>query len=128
MLQSYNKITLPASSGNDVMLEVNWSSQPGQEKMVKVNGKDVIYLKDLYMFLMVAGNAEMQEGLMPVRSKETTHFAKAHNIQLKRDMKKGEMLKIPCLTIVETEVVEGLAGLLKKPLPPKSKSTIIVPK
>lgn len=126
-LKDYNKITIPGQP-NDITLEVNWSSAEGGEKMVKVNGKDIVSLKDLYMFLMVAGDAEIQDSLMPVRKTEVTHFQKAHNIQLKHDMKKGQMLKIPCLTSVETEVVEGLAGLLKGKEKNKTTSSIILPK
>lgn len=113
-LKSYNKITVPAVSGSPVTLEVNFSEDPESKNMVKVNGRDVIEMKDLFGFLMIAGSPEIQSELMPVQKTEVVRYEKFHNVVVNKDLKKGDRVKVRCEISVPVTVTEGLAGLVDK--------------
>lgn len=73
-----------------------------------------VSLHDLYSFTFLVADEETQEKLMPVRQTQVMHTTKVHAVALKKDMKKGEIMKVRCHTDIPMTVVEGLKGLLDK--------------
>jgi hypothetical protein len=130
MLTEYNKVTIPAMGGNPITLEVNFSEDPDTKGFVKVNGRDIIKMEDLYRFLLVAGGEDIQTGLMPVQQKEVQHFSRVHRIRIDKPLKVGTIIPIRCEFDVEKAVYEGLAGLVggKTEKVAPGTSTLILPK
>ncbi len=69
---------------------------------------------DLWAMVFAIMGPDEQEQIMPVRQTEVMHFEKKHMIQLKRDMKKGEVVMAVCRQSVPVTVVEGLKGMIKE--------------
>ncbi len=69
---------------------------------------------DLWAMVYTISGPDQQEKMMPVRKTEVMHYVKEHNIQLKKDMKKGSILRARCHVSVPLTVVEGLKGMVEK--------------
>ena len=66
---------------------------------------------ELWQFVFSICDPKMREQIMPIRSTEVTTITKVHAVAMKKDMKRGEIMKVRCHMNVETSVVEALAGL-----------------
>lgn len=84
--------------------------------MLDIGGRKVTKL-ELWQFVYSIVDANMREQIMPIRQTEVMHFTKVHTVQLKRDLKAGQFMKVRCHNSVPVTVVEGLAGLEQKKSP-----------
>lgn len=98
-----------------------------KSEFITICGKKVPKL-ELWQVVFSTCDARTREQLLPVRQTEVMHYVKEHNVQLKKDMRKGEILRVRCETSVPLTVVEGLAGMHKKEIQAKSSSGIIIPR
>ena len=69
---------------------------------------------DLWSMVFVIATPEQQEQMIPVRRSEVLTYRRIHRIQLKNDMKKGQVVKCKCEINVEQTVVEGLKGMIEQ--------------
>lgn len=108
-------------AGDQLLVDVD----PSIAELVFRIGKHRVRVSksDLWNFCYLIGDEETQERLTPVRHTEVMHYEKVHTIKLKRDLKKGDVVRTRCIISVPLTVVEGLKGMLK----PKEASQIILP-
>lgn len=64
--------------------------------------------RELWEFVFSICDPKMRDELMPVRQTEMTTLTKVHTVQLKRDMRKGEIMKVRCHTNVPTLITETM--------------------
>lgn len=106
----------------DVTFDVHPKSDWIDVTIGKEHGK--IKYSDLFGMVFTIADPKRQEEMMPVRQTEVMRYRKVHAVQLKKDMHKGEIMKVRCETDVPLTVVEGLRGLVEK----EKKTTLILPK
>lgn len=70
---------------------------------------------DLYAAVFAMADAKTQDAMMPVRQTQVMTFERIHNIQMKKDMRKGQILKVRCHVDVPTVIEENLKGLVSNP-------------
>ncbi len=106
-----NILEIDGSNGS-ILFDVDPESE---HIMVKFAGKETkIKRMDLWgMVYAIMGEIE-QEKMTPVRKTEVQHYDKEHLYQLKKDAKKGTVLRIRCHLSVPLTVVEGLKGMVEK--------------
>lgn len=95
---------------------------PGSDRLRVTSGNKIGYVefKELYGIVFMLADPDRQDQLLPVRHTEMTTFTKVHMVKAKKDLKKGDVIKVRCHTNVETAIVDGLKGIVEKP-----KSTIL---
>lgn len=69
---------------------------------------------DLYGAVFAIADPQTQDALMPVRTTEVLTFEKIHNVQLKKDMRKGAILKVRCHIDVPVAIEENLKGIVRE--------------
>ena len=67
---------------------------------------------DLWAMCFTIADAKTQEQLLPVRMTELVTYKRIHNIELKKDMRKGDIVRTMCEINVPQVIHEGLAGNL----------------
>lgn len=66
----------------------------------------------LYGAVFMFADHDTQDRLMPVRKTEVLTFERIHNVQLKKDMKKGQIMRVKCHMDVPVRIEESLKGLV----------------
>lgn len=89
---------------------------PGAEYVqLRILGRDErtvrIRMVDLYAAVFAMADEKTQDALMPVRQSQVMTFEKIHNVQLKKDLKKGQTLRVRCHVDVPLIIEEKLKGL-----------------
>jgi len=104
-------------TGPDGTCEFN--VDPDQEQFKMTMGKETKRFRrvDLWSLTFAIANAEQQADMIPVRRSEVVTYRRKHNVKLKKDMKKGEVIHVSCEMNVEKTVVEGLKGLIEQNAP-----------
>jgi len=89
---------------------------PKKDTFLLTMGKETKEFKrvDLWAIVFAMSDSEQQEKMMPVRQTEVVTYKRIHNVMLKKDMKKGEKVKVGCEINVEKSVVEGLKGMIEQ--------------
>lgn len=97
--------------GNGILLDVD----PNFDYVVLRVGEKSEKIKkvDLWAACFAIADEKTQEELMPVRKTQMMVFEKIHHVELKKDMKKGQILKVRCHVDVPLSIEENLKGLLK---------------
>jgi len=141
MLEEYQKFKMLdlSGKGNHFFIEVNWNPEDektNQCKVLKVtfpNGDTAFIKKELLLSLLwVIGKRSEQRKMIPQKITKVRHYITTLWVQIKQDMKKGDILKIPVnisLPAVSEEVIAELkkdAKKLKVERDP-NQSQIIVP-
>lgn len=67
---------------------------------------------DLYAAVFALADPKTQDALMPVRQTRMMTFERIHNVQMKKDMKKGQILKLRCHIDVPLQIEESLKGII----------------
>jgi hypothetical protein len=99
--------------------------EKSQTLEAEIGGKTATMTKlELWQFVFSICDPDLREQIMPVRQTEVMEYTKVHTVQLKKDMRRGEIMKVRCITHVPTTVVEGLAGMVERG---SAKSSIILP-
>lgn len=112
-------------NGDTLLVDVD----PGREHVRFRIGKHevMVSLAELWGFCFMVADEETQEKLLPVRQTEVMHYEKIHTIQLKKDMKRGQVVRARCHIDVPLTVVEGLQGMVKRQALPSGNSGLILP-
>lgn len=87
--------------------------------LMRVGDKPGVRIRksDLYSVCFIIADAEDQDKLTAIKQTEVQHFTRLHRIQLKKDMRKGEVLTTRCHISVPVAVVEGLKHIVERPKP-----------
>lgn len=101
-------------TGPDGTCEFN--VDPDQETFRMTMGKETKRFKriDLWALTFAIANAEQQADMIPVRRSEVVTYRRKHQVKLKKDMRKGDVVNVSCEINVEKTVAEGLRGMLDK--------------
>jgi len=79
-------------------VDVNWSEKvkPCKKIRFKFDGKtEIIDRDELYSLLMLFGNDEQQEKLIPVKSTKMVLIERMLHIIAKKDIKEGDLITVP---------------------------------
>jgi hypothetical protein len=89
---------------------------PDQEVFRMTVGKEQRRFKrvDLWSMVFAIANAEQQADMIPVKRSEVVTYRRKHNVKLKKDMRKGDVVHVSCEINVEKSVVEGLKGMIEQ--------------
>lgn len=99
-------------TGADGTAEFDVSPDNQHFQMTVGKEKRKFKIVDLYAMVFNIVDPEKQEAMIPVRQSEVVTYKRIHNVMLKKNMKKGEKLRVKCEINVEKTVVEALRGLL----------------
>ena len=118
MLTEYTKFRLiDKAKKNDCTMEVNWedNKETNECKVIKFTFSDgkkaFIDKQNLYSLLFLMGTRPEQAKLVPQTITQVRHYKTTMYVQLTKDTKKGEILKVPVdisLPSVSEEVVSEL--------------------
>ena len=132
MLKGYNQATISDLNGtNDLSLEINFSGDPENSKCAKIRlagNEAVISLDELHAFVFAVATEDQQADLIPVRQVEVQKVMKWHLVEAKKDIRKGEKIKVRCETNVPVEIYNGIIGGMDKWRAGQNKSSILIPK
>lgn len=110
MIKDHNFAILKDQNGaNDVEFEVNWD--PKYRELVKLSfaGKSSTIKKDdLWNFIFTIVKKAQQHKMVPVIKDEMIRYTKQHEIELQRDMKKGEIVVAHCKVNVKQEIDDAI--------------------
>jgi len=110
MIKNHAKATIKDISGiNDVDFEVGFD--PKNKNIIKVTlaGKvSFISKDDLWNFVFSVVQTNQQQRMIPVIKDEMIRYQKEHQIELQKDMKKGEIVIAHCAVNVKQEVADAL--------------------
>lgn len=70
---------------------------------------------ELWGLAFAVADSKTQADLMPVRQTEVMTYERVHNVQLRKNVTKGSMIKVKCKVNVPVTIHEGLKGLVKEP-------------
>ncbi len=101
--------------GNRILVDIDPDIDYVQMRMGDGAGHEVterIKKVDLYAAVFALADAKTQDALMPVRQTRMMTFERIHNVQMKKDMKKGQILKIRCHMDVPLQIEESLKGII----------------
>ena len=93
MLDDYTELTL-----GKLKIFANWNEavKPAKKFRIAMNGvEEIIDREDLYSLLMLFGDEEQQEQLIPVIETKVKQITRLLKVRAKKDMKKGELLVFP---------------------------------
>jgi hypothetical protein len=95
---------------------VEFDVDPSKETIRMTVGKEKRSFKfgELYAMVFAIADEEKQSDMMPVRQTEVVTYRRIHNVMLKKDMKKGQKIRVSCEINVPQIVNEGLKGLVDK--------------
>lgn len=98
-------------------VEVNWNEKVTPCKVIRVTMADErggdprvahIEREDLYAMLMLFGDEEQQEALIPVQQAEVRAITRMLRIRAKKAIKKGETINFPYTYYVPSGIYERL--------------------
>lgn len=114
------KKTIELASGLSLHID------PNSEFLQMKVGKDFYTVKktEFYGVCFLMADPDTQARLMPVRQTEMMTYERIHNVEVTRDIHKGQRLRVRCEVNVPLTVVEGLAGNVK--LTPQRNSSGII--
>lgn len=98
----------------DVFLDADPEMEYVQLRIGDGDKKYKIRKVDLHAALYVLADEKTRDDLMPVRTTEVLTFERIHNVQLKKDMKKGSIMKVRCHIDAPVRIEENLRGMLKE--------------
>lgn len=106
-----------AQIGKGILIDIDPDADYVQVRMIsgKTEVKERVKKVDLYAAVFAIADHKTQDALMPVRQTQVMTFERIHNIQLKKDMRKGEILKTRCHMDVPVRIEESLRGLVNDP-------------
>lgn len=120
MISEYTKLKLiDKAKKNDFIMEVNWedNEKTNECKVIKFtfpDGKKAFIDKEnLYSLLFIMGTRQEQTKLVPQTITQVRHYKTTMYVQLTKDTKKGEILKVP-VDISLPSVSEEVVAELKK--------------
>jgi hypothetical protein len=112
MSVDHNKVKLTDLSGrHDVSAEVSWDERSEISRAIKLKvGENVVVIpfEEVYSLVYLMANPQESEDMLPVRKTFVKKIVKMHVATAKKNIKKGEEIRLRCETDVPVEVVEGL--------------------
>lgn len=110
MIKTHNKATLEDQEGvNPVDFEVNYDKDHRDYIKVTLNGKiSVIKKDDLWNLVFSIVKKDQQDKMVPVLKNEMVRYQKQHEIELQKDMKKGEIVIAHCAVNVHKEIDDSI--------------------
>jgi len=104
-----------SSRHNDLSMEVNWNTESGDTVRLTIGDKlAVIKYEDLFSFVFLNGSVEQKADMLPTTQTVVTKFKKIHIVEAKKNITKGEKIKVRCEIDVPTTVVQALKGDVAK--------------
>ena len=100
--------------GDGIFIDVDPKSEFVRFRMGDDRKGVMVRKVDLWAVVFTIADPETQERLMPVRRTEMVTFRRIHNYVLKRDVRAGTKLRIPCEVNVPQTIEENLQGNLIK--------------
>lgn len=104
MLDDYTELTL-----GKLKIFANWNEavKPARKFKVAMNGvTEIIDRDDLYTLLMLFGDPDQQEQLIPVVETKVKQITRLLKVRAKKDMKKGEILVFPYTYFMPVDIYE----------------------
>lgn len=101
--------------GENLLLDVRPGSDEIRVRMIGVGGREVactIKKTDLWSAVFAIMDGKQQDDLMPVRQTTMMTMERMNVVRVKRDLKKGDILKFKTTFDVPLAVVESLKGQL----------------
>ena len=96
---------------NGLKIEANWneSVKPSEKFKFTIGGKSVIIDRaHLYQTLMLFGDDDQQESLIPVIETKIKEVTRLLKVKARRDIKRGEVIAVPYTTFVPLGTYEKL--------------------
>lgn len=103
--------------GKGILIDIDPDAEYVQVRMIsgKKEVKERVKKVYLYAAIFAIADPKTQDSLMPVRQTQVMTFEKIHNVQLKKNMLKGQILKVRCHVDVPMRIEENLRGLVADP-------------
>lgn len=100
--------------GQGMLLDVRPDSDEIQLRVLTATGEHRERIKkvDLWAAVFAIMDGKMQDDLMPVRQTQMMTFDRVHMVRVKRDLKKGDVLKFRTKIDIPLTIVESLKGML----------------
>lgn len=100
--------------GDNVLLDVRPDEEMVQLRVLEGDRehKAMIRKVDLWAAVFAIMDGKMQDDLMPVRQTQMMTFERINHVRVKRDLKKGDVLKFKTKIDVPLTIVESLKGML----------------
>lgn len=132
MFQTNNVATLTdRNKRHDIEVEINRGGEVEdfvEFRMKDGNGnwiKSYIKIAELYALTFMLVDDEKQQEMMPIRKTQVRIYERQHRIQLKKNMKKGEIVVANCKIDIPLVIEEGLSRIIGKR---KTSSGILTPR
>ena len=91
-----------------VLMHIDPSSEFVSLEIEGVVKDKLIRKTDLWGACFLIADAKTQESLIPVQQQEVLKYARIHSVQLKKDMRKGDIVKVRCEVDVLGTMEENL--------------------
>jgi len=124
MLEEYQKFRLRDlnAARKDFFVEVNWDEKNESINECKVlkftfpNGETALVKKEeLLGLLFIIGRPEEQRKMIPQKITKVRHYRTTLWVQVKKDMRAGDIIKVPVDITLPAVSEEVIAELKKKP-------------
>ena len=95
----------------DFSIGANWNESVVPGKMFRLRYKDkeqVITREDLYALLFIFGDDDQKDSLIPVVETKVRAITRMLSVKLKKDMRKGEIMKTPYTYYMPESIYEKL--------------------
>lgn len=130
-MQEQNEATISdLNHQNDLKLEINFSDNEDLTRCVRIKMGDkqaIVSMDELHAFVFAVATDEQKADLVPVRQVKVEKIMKWHLVEAKKDIRKGEKIKVRCETNVPVEIYNGIVGGMDK-WKNRTKVPILVPK
>ena len=120
MLHTHEILGVPSLNNKEIKMEVNWQPDNPETNECKVlkfifpNGEELFIKKEhFFSLLMIIGSPEEQKKAIPISITQQRHWQSNLFIMLNKDMKRGEILKVP-VNIPLPAVSEEIVGAVLK--------------
>jgi len=118
LFNDYNKCVLSdLQRKNDIKVEVNFSNKENLRDCIKLTMGDktaIIPISELHTLVWSVASEQQRDDLTPVKQTLVRKIVKKHMVEAKKNIKKGEMIRVRCETNVPVEIYEGLKGMMPK--------------
>jgi len=123
MVEEYQKFRLTDLNGKrDFFVEVNWAPENEDINQCKVlrftfpkKGSAYIKKEDLLALLWIIGSPKEQRKMIPQKITKVRHYITTLWVQVKKDCKAGDIIKVPVNITLPAVSEEIIAELKKKP-------------
>ena len=104
---------LQIGQGSDTVI---FKYEPDSDYILIGMGKEEAKVKyiDLWGVIFSMGDERQKEQLIPVRQTEMLKYERIHSVQLKKDMKRGQIMNVKCVVDIPKVVATDIENEIMK--------------